>query len=175
MPGTGELTLPAWFSQPQSQPASQKEGIAKDAVEGGRRAKKGRKGHKEIMEACAKFLLITCREVAQLSACVSHKWFTPAEKGCVQAMVRAGQVYNERSKEMKQEVQAGCKPDFRGRGSPDLHVFVALIIYCAALGHHESEHVTEAVAELLDRLNKHISKSSLQHFGRIVQQCRVML
>eukprot|EP00959_Pyramimonas_sp_CCMP1952_P097593 2039836-Pyramimonas_sp.AAC.1 len=60
------------------------------------------------------------------------------------AMLRAGQVYNGRSKEMKQEAQNGENPDFRGRGAPHLHVFMAMVTYCAALGQTDNKDLADA-------------------------------
>ncbi|CAK0881084.1 unnamed protein product, partial [Prorocentrum cordatum] len=84
--------------------------------------------------------------------------------------------YDERSKEMQKEAESGAPPDFRGRGAPHLHVFMALIVYCAAKekGTLEKD-VASAVDESMGRLNSVVSKLSMRHLNRIVKHCRVKL
>ncbi|CAK0857760.1 unnamed protein product [Prorocentrum cordatum] len=126
-----------------------------------------------LAKARAELLLIFAREVADVGACVFHEWFFPAEKGVVQAVVRADKLCDGFSEEMKQGAQSGGNPDFRARGAPHLRVFMALVVYCPAKGSQGDKSVADAVSDLLDRLNSQISNLSLQHLGRIVKRGRV--
>ncbi|CAK0816183.1 unnamed protein product, partial [Prorocentrum cordatum] len=149
------LQLPDWHSPSAAKRQADGEegkGTGGGAKKSGGVAKKTRTGHKGLQEACAKLLLITARE----------------------AMVRAGKLCDERSKEMKKEAESSAAPDYRGRGAPHLHVFMALIVHCAAKekGALEKD-VATAVEEIMERLNNAVRELSLQHISRIVKHCRV--
>ncbi|CAK0872148.1 unnamed protein product [Prorocentrum cordatum] len=153
------LQLPYWHSQAAAKRQADEgegKGTGGGGKKGGGAAKETRTGHKGLQGACAKLLLITAREEADLGACVFSKWFVPVAAG-----------------EMQKEAESGTTPDFRGRGAPHLHVFMALIVHSAAKEKGSLEKgVASAVGDTVERFNNVVSELSMQHLSRTVKHCR---
>ena len=123
------LEMPSWSSLPTPGTG----GNAAAGAAGGAAAKRGKKGEKDdlmkLVTAIGRLVLAQARAVADLAAVVYVTFMMPFSRGLPAAMQAAGKKYEEGSKAMKES--GASQEQFKKRGPPHIHVFLAAFQYVA--------------------------------------------
>eukprot|EP00959_Pyramimonas_sp_CCMP1952_P435072 9110289-Pyramimonas_sp.AAC.1 len=85
-------------------------------------------------------LIVTMdRDLEELKSAVYERAVLPADNELVEASTRAGKGCNVNSKEMEAAQSKGEGQDWKGRGSPHLHIFMAFMVAAVALAKDKEE------------------------------------
>ncbi|CAK0887967.1 unnamed protein product, partial [Prorocentrum cordatum] len=126
----------------------------------------------KLVTLMARLLVTLERDVAELKSTVYECAVLPAANSLVEASVRAGKEYNNTSKDMKKAQNQGEAQDWKGRGSPHLHIFMTFMIAAVSLF---TERKDEEMKTVVIKAMTDLRSVPLPELGLIVRVFRVRL